>query len=1503
MTLVRRLLHIAAWIGTFLVALLALALIVSQTPWFRDWARRAIVREAKQYLDGELTIGRLGGNLFFGISLADVAVDVSGDRVIAVKGLAVDYSIFDLVSTGISIERIVIEAPSVHAVRDARGWNLGRLVRKQRREADREGPGRPVSLPSITIIDGSATIDDRIGSTVYQLPRRIDDLDVDAGFEYAPVHYSIALRKLALTGASPELVLRELSGGIAVRDDNLYLERMHVTAGETSLAIDGVVEHYLRTPNIKLVTEGTASLPEIARILKPLAGYDLHPTMRVRTAGPLDRLLMDLDVKSEAGVVRGQVTADFRAPDLRFAGGPVHAEHLNLGPIFKTPAQRSDITGDATFDIAILSTPTDAPALDRLEGTFKFSGPRAIAFGYDASRVSAHGSIKGPTITLASARASAYGAAATTSGVIVLPQGKRAIGYDLQGTADGVDLRLLPRALRIPRLATRVFLSDYHVRGSGSTASGTAAFRTSEIEGATVADGTTAEFEFAPGRLAYGARGTVSDLDLRRLGRGLEVAALDKPIYDGRITGTFDVKGSGTDLDSLEIAAAGTLTDSAIAGMHVSEMGFDARIADASLTVTAKGAFDQLNPAVLSGREAVNGNVNGRVDGTFRIPDLDAEFTPASFAFDGRVTLDPSLVGGVQIAGADVQGKLEREVADLSRLQIKGPDVTVDASGRLALDRSSSSDLTYHVDARDLTEVGRIAGQEGLDGSAILDGSIEGNAESLRTRGTLRGLGLEWKGNKVLSVESAYDVAVPDLDFVNATVQATTRATFVEAAGMQLNEITATTTFAEKRLEFDTKVQERRRQLDAKGSVIFHPNHQEIHLPQLAIRTEGIEWRSVPGGDPAIQYGRDQVILKDIKLASGDQTLDIAGALPLRDGQASGALDVHARNVDLTQLERLLLQNRGLAGRLTADAKITGNTSRPIVDGHVEVVDGGFQGYRYQSLVADVDYGANKIVLDATLQQAPDVAITAKGVVPTTLFERSKGEHVPAAGEDSIDLRIQTAGLNLAVVQGFTTQITNVQGSLQADVRVVGSGHDPHLEGFVEIRDGAFAVPRGGTSYSGLDTRIDLTPDVVRIRRFEILDENGEQLAVSGQLAVHERKVGAVDISLESQNFEVIDNELGDVGVGSKLRISGELLRPRIDGDIRVATGRLEVDRVLQLFYDPYRTEELPNVVSAEATTQSAGSAREATQGALAQAATRGAAAPGTPAAAATPGDAKAAEPAPSGGAFDNLTLDVHLEIPDNLVLRGRKLRPGGPTRASVGDINLTVGGDLDVKKEAGGPVTVAGVVTMVRGTYTFQGRQFEIARGGTLRFAGEPDNPILDITATREIPDTGVEAKVRITGSVSTPELHLSSTPPLDESDVLALIVFNRPINELGTGERTSLAATAGGIATGFIATPLGESIGKALDLDLFEITTTAEGDSLGAGVTVGEQIGDRTFLKLRQQFGDRTYTEFLLEYQIRDFLRVVGAAAPETSGAGNRIGQHRIERAGLDLIFFFSY
>jgi autotransporter translocation and assembly factor TamB len=1565
MRALRRVLQVVALVGTLMVGIVAIALIVSQTPWFRDWIRRYIVRESKQYLNGELSIGHIGGNLLFGVNVSDIAVDVSGERVVAAKNVQVDYSIFELISKGIVLNEIKLVEPVVRLERDGNGWNLGRLVKKQEKEAEREGPRAPISLQSIEIADASVIIDDRVGTSGYRLPKQIDDIDLKASYEYAPVHYSLVVDRASLRTSTPQLDLKELTGKLAVRDDNLYVDKMSIRTAESSMTIDGVIEDYLNTPVVKLTTTGAASLPEISRVVTSVSGYNLHPRFDVKAAGPAENLQLDVDVQSEAGNARARLTADVKAPQFSTRGA-LDVERLNLEPLLKNPAQRSDITGHADVDVQVADSPESTPIFDRTRGNFTFAGPTVVAAGYRASGVKVTGSLQNGRINL-DGRAAAYGGTATARGFIVTPTERQPLAFDLRGKADDVDLRGLPAQTGVPKLATDLSVAEYHIIGEGGVISGSAQLNRSTVEGATFADGMTAEFKTSPDGTSYAARGSVTDLNLPRIGQAMDIPALDKPAYDGRINGDFDVKGTvppasaprhtvrasaarptsdrvesvratagkrtanpvrtevgttgsartasartkvGTANDrlaSMTLDATGTLRDSTIMGGRLPQLGFDAHLANGGLTGSADGRFEGFNPATLSGRQEVEGQVTGTLKVNAGIRDITAPITPESITADGTVSLEQSDIGGVHIDTANVDGKYAAQVADLTRLQVTGPDLKVDASGRMALDRASNSDLKYHVDATNLPKLARLAGQTDVMGSAVVDGTVTGNAASLQLSGKLDGSNLGSGKNTALDLNSTYTVTVPELTFKQARVEADTSATLLKLGALEINAAAAKAAYANETLTFTTSLKEQQRELEASGEVILHPDHQEVHLPQLSIRTQGVEWKTVPAApDQAatrnvatVKYGQDRIELENVRLVSGDQSLEVEGAFALKGEAPAGDIKVVAQNVDLQQLETLMLTDRGLGGRLSANATIKGTMEAPAVDGHIEVRNGKFRNYQYQSLNANLEYVGTRVGIDATLQQSPTESITAKGTVPTSLFKPSPtGGHIPESETDRVDLHVTSSGLGLGVVQGFTDQITNVTGTIDVDVHVTGSGLDPHLQGFVDIKGGGFGFPAGGTSYTGLDTRIELASDRLRFQKFTILDNDHQPLNVSGELAMHAREVGAVNINIDSDNFELIDNELGDVDADSNLTVTGELRRPVVKGRVKLEAARLEVDKILQLFYDPYSVEELPPVVSAERSAEVSGSAEEATAAALRKAQTT-AAVPGTQA------QAEAAKaPAPGGGAFAPVELALRLEIPENLVLRGKKLRPGGPTGASVGDINITVGGDVQIVKPAGGQVLLLGTVETVRGTYDFQGRRFELVRGGTVRFTGEPQpNPSLDITATRVIPSTGVEARIRIQGTARAPQLSLSSTPPLDESDILSLIVFNRPVNELGTGERASLAATAGGIATGFVAAPLGESIGRALDLDLFEITTTTEEGDLGAGLTLGQQIGDKAFFKMRQQFGDRNVTEFLLDYQLVRFLRVQTTAAPETSGSANRIGQRRVERAGIDLIFVFSY
>ena len=90
--------------------------------------------------------GRIGGNLLFGVEVSDIAVDVSGQRIVAAKAVEVDYSIFQIISNGVVLNGIKLVEPALKLERNGQGWNVAQLVKRQQKEADREGPRRPITL-------------------------------------------------------------------------------------------------------------------------------------------------------------------------------------------------------------------------------------------------------------------------------------------------------------------------------------------------------------------------------------------------------------------------------------------------------------------------------------------------------------------------------------------------------------------------------------------------------------------------------------------------------------------------------------------------------------------------------------------------------------------------------------------------------------------------------------------------------------------------------------------------------------------------------------------------------------------------------------------------------------------------------------------------------------------------------------------------------------------------------------------------------------------------------------------------------------------------------------------------------------------------------------------------------------------------------------------------------------------------------------------------------------
>src|SRR4026208_442604 len=106
MSIARRSLQVVALVCTLIVGVASMAVIVTQTTWFKEWLRGFIVRQAEDYVNGRLSIGRLDGNLFFGVEMEDVDVTVNGQQVVALKDVGVDYNFLTLLTDHVVLDHI-----------------------------------------------------------------------------------------------------------------------------------------------------------------------------------------------------------------------------------------------------------------------------------------------------------------------------------------------------------------------------------------------------------------------------------------------------------------------------------------------------------------------------------------------------------------------------------------------------------------------------------------------------------------------------------------------------------------------------------------------------------------------------------------------------------------------------------------------------------------------------------------------------------------------------------------------------------------------------------------------------------------------------------------------------------------------------------------------------------------------------------------------------------------------------------------------------------------------------------------------------------------------------------------------------------------------------------------------------------------------------------------------------------------------------------------------------
>ena len=388
---------------------------------------------------------------------------------------------------------------------------------------------------------------------------------------------------------------------------------------------------------------------------------------------------------------------------------------------------------------------------------------------------------------------------------------------------------------------------------------------------------------------------------------------------------------------------------------------------------------------------------------------------------------------------------------------------------------------------------------------------------------------------------------------------------------------------------------------------------------------------------------------------------------------------------------------------------MTGTREAPRAEATFSVTNGSFREFQYQTFEGAIVYAADGVRLDTRLSQTPEAWIAAKGFVPAAFFKAPDpaapaappaDDHLAARPGEELDIAVTSSTLSLGLIEAFVPQVTKVSGTLQADVRVTGSPRDPHLNGSVDIRNGAFTIAELTKSgYTGFDTRITLTPDRVRIQEFSLVDEHQHTLSVSGELATHQRQIGGVQIAIKSDQFEIVDNQLADIKLNTDLRITGELRQPRVEGTLGVHTGTIRSRPGARVDHDQCVRRGADEARGGGTRSGAAGRcSRSSGHDAAPHRGSRGRCGDGAVRSWARYRPGRAGTCGRGQGGAGACPQRLRRAVPrcaaldaDNVVIKGTDLNPSGASPVGLGDVNVTIGGDVRATKKPGDTVRLVG--------------------------------------------------------------------------------------------------------------------------------------------------------------------------------------------------------------------
>jgi|GEM_PF-1731609 len=316
-----------------------------------------------------------------------------------------------------------------------------------------------------------------------------------------------------------------------------------------------------------------------------------------------------------------------------------------------------------------------------------------------------------------------------------------------------------------------------------------------------------------------------------------------------------------------------------------------------------------------------------------------------------------------------------------------------------------------------------------------------------------------------------------------------------------------------------------------------------VHLLTDSLLLQGLPWE-VPRTN-YIRFAPAFVQVKDFQLQHRNEIL------ALRQPQ-SDALSLHFEGFRLSNLTAILNADSVLLrGLLEGNLQFEHLFDQPALTARLSVDRLRLGDEKLGDLKLQASNpAANNYLFDLSLADG-------------SVVMRLDGSYKATAESPLLNLNLQLDTLQMKVLTSFSSgQISDPQGYISANLKIGGSLAEPTYSGNMRFSQAAVRINQLNSLFKLADERIRLDQDGLYIEAFQLRDEAGNVLQVSGEVRTPELMQPELDLQLKANNFQLInataeDNPMfyGTASINTDAKITGNFSRPVINMRARLNEG------------------------------------------------------------------------------------------------------------------------------------------------------------------------------------------------------------------------------------------------------------------------------------------------------------------------------------------------------------